>query len=78
MKPIALDSLTDNTDELINNNLLNNISNQEIINLIDKNISIKNRPIFLRLRGGSKVPKAQLKKLIVEIQQILKNHDINS
>lgn len=78
MKPIALDSLTDNTNELINNNLLNNISNQEIINLIDKNISIKNRPIFLRLRGGSKVPKAQLKKLIVEIQQILKNHDINS
>lgn len=78
MKPIGLDTLTDNSNELVNNNLLNNISNQEIINLIDTNISIKNRPIFLRLRGGSKVPKTQLKKLLAEIKQILHDHDINS
>ena len=49
-----------------------------IRNLIDKNISIKNRPIFLRVTGGSKVPKTELKKLITEIQKILKDNDINS
>jgi hypothetical protein len=78
MKPIGLDNLNEANREISDDNLISSISNKEIINLIDKNISIKNRPIFLRLKGGSKVPKSELKKLIVEIKKILQDHDIQS
>ena len=78
MKPIGIDSVGEDNNELSKDNLLQTISNKEIIDLIDNNISVKNRPIFLRLRGGSKVPKTELKKLLNEIKKILKDHDINS
>jgi DNA-directed RNA polymerase specialized sigma24 family protein len=78
MKPIGLDNLNENQTETISDHLLLDISNKEIVNLINENISIKNRPTFLRLRGGSKVPKSELKKLITEIKKILQDHDINS
>lgn len=78
MKPVGIDKIGENSDELTHDNFLTHISNQEILNLIDKNISVKNRPIFLKLRGGSKVPKTELKKLINEIHKILDNHDIKS
>ena len=78
MKPIGLDNITNTSQEITDDTTLSSIGNQEIINLIDKNISVKNRPIFLRLRGGSKIPKTQLKKLLLEIQKILQDHDIKS
>jgi hypothetical protein len=78
MRPIGIDHVSENSEEIMSNNFLDNISNQEILKLIDKNISIKNRPIFLKMTGGSKVPKTELKKLINEIKKILKDHDINS
>lgn len=78
MKPIGLDNLTENQKETIKDNLFLNISNKEIINIINENISIKNRPIFLRFQGGSKVPKTEFKKLLVEIKKILKDNDIKS
>lgn len=78
MKPIGMDTIGENNDSVANYSFLSDITNNEILSLIDNHISVKNRPIFLRLRGGSKVPKAELKKLISEIQKILKSHDIKS
>lgn len=77
MRPIGIDNITEDNKEILKDNLIQNISDKEIINLIDKNISIKNRPIFLKLKGGCKVPKTDLKKLINEIKKILKDHDID-
>lgn len=77
MKPIGIHKIAEDNNEMLKDNLIKTISNKEIINLIDKNISIKNRPIFLKLQGGSKVPKSEIKKLINEIKKILKDHDIN-
>ena len=74
MRPIAIDSVS---EEISSDDLLKNIGNKEIIKLIDNNISIKNRPIFLKILGGMKVPKIEVNKLLKEIQQILKNNDIN-
>lgn len=76
MKPIGIDVVSENANELSNNNFLSNLSNKEIINIIDKNISIKNRPLFLKVISGSKVLKNDFKKLLNEIHKILKNHDI--
>jgi hypothetical protein len=78
MKPIGIENIQENNQEAIPNDILQKISNKEIIKIIDKNISIKNRPIFLRLLGGSKVSKLEINKLIKEIKKILKNHDIDS
>lgn len=78
MKPIGIDNINERTKELSTDSLLQNISNKEILKIIDKNISIKNRPIFLKAIGGSKVPKIELKKLLNEIKRILKDHDISS
>lgn len=78
MKPIGLDSINENSKEITNDDLSHHISNKEIITIIDENISIKNRPLFLRMLGGSKVPKNEIKKLLIEIQNILKDHDIKS
>lgn len=78
MKPVTIDNVNENSKEITTNDLLSNISNKEIIKIIDQNISIKNRPIFLKLLGGSKVPKTEINKLVKEIKQILKDHDINS
>lgn len=78
MKPIAIDNVSENNREIAKDDFLSNIGNKEILNLIDKNVSVKNRPIFLKVIGGSKVPKTELKKLINEIRKILQDHDINS
>jgi hypothetical protein len=74
MRPVGIDSIS---EEITSDDLFKNISNKEIIQLIDKNISIKNRPIFLKLLGGMKVPKIEITKLLKEIQQILNNNDID-
>lgn len=76
MKPIGIESISQTPKEYSAENLFEHISNKEILDLIDKNISIKNRPIFLKIRGGSKVLKSEMKKLLNEIKKILKNHDI--
>lgn len=78
MKPVTIDKINENSNEIANDNFLDNISNQEILTLINKNISIKNRPILLKLLGGSKVPKTEIKKLVHEIKKILQDNDINS
>ena len=78
MKPLGIDNIGENHKEISSDDFTSQLSNKEILNLIDKNVSIKNRPIFLKVIGGSKVPKTELKKLLNEIKRILKDHDINA
>jgi DNA-directed RNA polymerase specialized sigma24 family protein len=78
MKPVTIEKIQENSKEITIDNFINNISNQEIIKIIDENISIKNRPIFLKLLGGIKIPKPEINKLVKEIKTILNNHDIRS
>lgn len=78
MKPLGIDHVSENSKEIVKDDFVKSLSNQEILSVIDKNISVKNRPIFLKLLGGSKVPKTEIKKLVNEIKKILKDHDIKS
>lgn len=48
------------------------IENNEIINLIEQNINGEERSTYLRLKGGNKVNKCDMNKLIVKIKEIIK------
>lgn len=78
MKPVTIEKIQENSKEITMDNFVNNISNKEIIKIIDENISIKNRPLFIKLLGGIKISKLETTKLVKEIKTILNNHDINS
>lgn len=78
MKPIGIDSVAETSKEINYSKLFEDISDKEILDIIDNNISTKNRHIYLKLKGGSKVPKIEIKKLFTEIKQILTDHDINT
>jgi DNA-directed RNA polymerase specialized sigma subunit len=49
------------------------ISNKEMITFINDNIHTKYRETYLRLKGGSKVPKVAILQLRKHIQQLLKD-----
>ena len=78
MRPLGIDNIGENHREIAKDDFMSHLSNKEILTLIDKNVSVKNRPIFLKVIGGSKVPKTEIKKLLNEIKKILKDHDIKS
>ena len=78
MKPISIDNIAETSKEINYSKLFEDVSNKEILDIIDNNISTKNRHIYLKLKGGSKVPKIEIKKLFTEIKQILTDHDINT
>jgi hypothetical protein len=54
-----------------------NVANNEILNIIDANISLTMRKYWLQQRGGIKVPKKYFDLLIIEIHQILEDNDID-
>ena len=78
MKPIGLDLILDYPTKHSEDQTVIDIQNKEIIDIIDNNISTKNRPIFLKLQGNIKISKPELQKLLVEIKKILKKHDIQT
>ena len=78
MKPIGLDLVLDYPTKHNEDQTVIDIQNKEIIDIIDNNISTKNRPIFLKLQGNVKISKPELQKLLVEIKKILKKHDIQT
>lgn len=51
--------------------LNDNIANKEILDILDKNLSGEDREIYLRFRGGSKVNKADMNKLVAKIKELL-------
>lgn len=61
-----------NYGNLFSNNITdNNVANQEIIQLIEKSLTGDERVIYLKLRGGTKVNKADMAKLTNKIKEIL-------
>lgn len=74
MKPTNIDN-NDNSVKS-SHDISDFISNQELIKIIEDNIEIKYRETYLRLKGGSKVPKQDLLKLQAHIAHILQNNNI--
>ena len=54
--------------------LINNIVNIEILQLVEKHLVGEDRSIYLKVKGGSKVSKSDMTKLVTKLQEIIKNH----
>lgn len=52
----------------------NNIEDSEIISTIEANINGEERSIYLKVKDGSKVNKADMLKLVEKIREILNDH----
>ena len=76
MKPVNIDH-NNPTDLKAPTDLLSSITNSELIGIIEDHMETKYRETYLRLKGGSKVPKADLIKLQEHILEILKIHKLN-
>jgi hypothetical protein len=59
--------------DLSSDPLFENVSNHEVINLLEEKLTDDYRIIYLKLKSGSKVAKADIKKLQDKIQQIIKD-----
>lgn len=58
--------------------LLNEISNQEIINLLEEQLTDHYRMLYIKLKNGSKITKIEKTKLLNQIKNILgKNNGLN-
>lgn len=55
--------------------LFENISNNEIIKILDNKLTDEYRIIYLKLKSGSKVGKSDIKKLKNQIDIIMKNYN---
>jgi hypothetical protein len=71
MQPIDID----NTDYKSENSLLDNISNNELIKIIEDKIHTKYREIYLKIKGGVKVSKNDIIQLQKHIQFLLKDYN---
>lgn len=69
-----LTSISNNYDLSSSFDLINDISNKEIVDLLDANLSYKYREIFLKLRHGEKVLSSDIKKFAVEAEKILRQN----
>lgn len=56
------------------NLFMDQISTSEIIKLIDQHLVGEERTIYLKLKAGSKIPKADMTKLSIKLKEIIKNH----
>jgi hypothetical protein len=71
MQPVDID----NTDYKSENSLLDNISNNELIKIIEDKIHTKYREIYLKIKGGVKVCKNDIIQLQKHIQFLLKDYN---
>lgn len=71
MQPSNIDD-----NSFVNNkfDVFDNISNTEIITIIENNIDTKFRETYLKIKGGDKVSKQDLLKLKDHIQKIIKDY----
>jgi hypothetical protein len=53
--------------------ILNNLSTNEILSLIDEKINGEERVIYLKFRSGIKVGKSDMTKLTAKLREILSN-----
>lgn len=74
-KNIMQPSNIENEYDMSNNsNFFNNISNKEIIDIIEDKIHTKYRESYLKLKAGNKISKQELSKLKTHIQSLIKDH----
>lgn len=79
MSPIGISCVADDDTNKHREDcqILSNISNHEIINVIDLNVSIGIRKYWLQQKDGVKIPKKYYDLLMEEIHQILQDNNID-
>lgn len=73
MQPSNIETST--TEPKSENNIFDFISNNELLSIIEDKIHIKYRETYLKLKGGAKVMKQDLKKLQDHIAEILREYN---
>lgn len=58
-----------------NTNFNENIANKEILDILDQKLHGEERELYLKYRGGSKLNKADMNKLLAKIRFILGNNN---
>jgi len=66
----TIEEVKDYSNIFLNNESLS-LENQEILKILDEELSGEFRSIYLKLKGGSKVSKSDKDKLLSKIQEIL-------
>lgn len=82
MKPVGIEDLQNQHVYVPNLNsessILDLVANQQILDILDKNIPVEHRSSYLKLKNGDKVYKSDLKKLLECIYQILKENNYDT
>ena len=56
------------------NLLFDNISNNEILSLVEQHLMGEERSTYIKVKGGAKVSKADMDKLVETIREIIRLH----
>lgn len=72
MQPTGIDNI--DYEEQYDKSVVDILSNDEIITIIENNIHTKFRESYLKLKGGSRISKQDLTNLQEHIKEILKEH----
>lgn len=76
MKPVAMDETNDPSSlQNKNSSMLDIVANEQLIEILDKNIPAQYRESYLKLKHGDKIYKADLIKLTKIIKTILSEHN---
>ena len=78
MKPVGIEDLKEQNVSISRlystNNILDIVSDQQILRILDEHIPAQHRPTYLKIKYGDKVYKNDLNKLVECIKNILKEH----
>lgn len=78
MKPVGIEDLKEQNVSISRlhstNNILDIVSDKQILKILDENIPAQHRPTYLKIKYGDKVYKNDLNKLVECIKNILKEH----
>lgn len=82
MKPVGIEDLQEqnvNITKLASQNTIADIvGNQQIIDILDRNVPAQHRAAYLKLKYGDKIYKTELNKLLECIQTILAAHNYDT
>lgn len=70
---MQLTGMSDEHQPHDNLDFLENISNKEIISILENNLTYEYREIYLKLKNGEKVRSTDLQKIRIEIERIISN-----
>lgn len=79
MKPVGIDDLQQQNIHInklsSEKTILDLVANEQIIKILDREVTAPYRPTYLKLKYGEKVYKTDLSKLIEFIRSVLKEHN---